>query len=147
MGSTRHLNGRDPVIAMLQVEGAPGESQSQCVFPRCLHVTACCSVKLTGFDGQSRNPLRTKRTAGPPAIIREHTDARTSACRLKQVIISSIVESAPAWGRCFAPWLVGSAHCDGGGCGRCVRFESRQQHNNTVRRRYSTPHRKEHYVG
>lgn len=39
------------------------------------------------FWWSKQNALRTKGTAGPPAIIREHTDARTSACRLKQVFV------------------------------------------------------------
>lgn len=35
--------------------------------------------KFTGLGGQSRDALQTQGTAGPPAIIREHTDARAQA--------------------------------------------------------------------
>ncbi|KAJ4990756.1 hypothetical protein SVAN01_03765 [Stagonosporopsis vannaccii] len=83
MGSTRHLNGRDPAIAMLQVEGFLANHNPGLHFRgACMSLRAAPS-RLTGFGGQSRNALQTKGTAGPPAIIREHTDARTSACRFE----------------------------------------------------------------
>lgn len=136
MGSTRHLSGRDPAIAMLQVEGfLANHNPGEYFRGACMSLRAAPS-RLTGLGGQSRNALQTKGTAGPPAIIREHTDARASACRLKQVFVSSIVESPPVWWIRLATWIEGSASWVWWWLWTMVCFELRQLHNNTVR---STP--------
>ena|SRR5690242_7094903 len=117
MGSARDLNGRDTTIAMLQVEGFLANHNPGWYFRgACMSLRAAPS-RLTGFGGPSRNALQTKGTAGPPAIIRVHTDARTSACRLKQVFVSSIVESLPVWWIHRAPLIESIAPGRGGGLG------------------------------
>ena len=132
MGSTPHLSGRDPAIAMLQVEGCPWRIIATSVYFRgaCMS-PACCSVKLTGLGGQSRMLCEPR---GPPARPPSYENTQTRAQALaawSRSLYRASWSFFPS-GECKLHYRSRAVHhnCgDGGGYGRSVVLS---QDNNTT---------------
>jgi hypothetical protein len=102
----------------------------ECVFPWCLHVAACCSVKLTGLGGQSRMLCEPR---GPPARPPSYENTQTRAQALaawSRSLYRASWSLFPSGGyKLHYEWRAVHRNSCGGGYGRSVVL---RQDNNTT---------------